>query len=499
MLPAFTAAIARGAAVESLPPASGAAIAGALGCAACHTGLGVANDAERAAPPLDDVGSRYSPGYLFAYLANPSVAPRRTGRARMPGFHLDAREALALAIYLSTQRRGAIPARAAPAPIASLPGAGAAALDTAFARARAAFPTVTAEAGARIFQALNCAGCHRSQTVAAGPAPTPWMSGPDLGAEGSRVRPEWLKAFLRRPRAVRPFGAYPGTGSRMPDFRLSDQEADSLAAWLLAKRIALPPDVPQELTPFRRGEVETLLRDRLPCLGCHALGGEGGRGAGGRIGPDLGAVGTRLTPAYIRAILTDPAEVVPWAIMPPPVISPALRERLVSYLAAGAPGASDTQRTALGSGEAGAASARDGYLSLVDHPPLAPAVAAVAWRDASGEALYRRICANCHGLGGRGDGWNARYLPVRPTVHAAAPYMSTRPDATLYDGIAAGGAILGRSNRMPAFGGMLSRAQIWSLVAYLRTLCRCEGPAWSRDGSQVGSAGGGGREGGGSP
>ncbi len=499
MLPAFTAAIARGAAVESLPPASGAAIAAALGCAACHTGLGVANDAQRAAPPLDDMGSRYSPGYLFAYLANPGVAPRRTGRARMPGFHLDAREAFALALYLSTQRRGAVPARAAPAPIASLPGAGAAALDTAFARARAAFPTVTAEAGARIFQALNCAGCHRSQDAAAGLATTPWMSGPDLGAEGSRVRPEWLKAFLRRPRAVRPFGAYPGTGSRMPDFRLSDQEADSLAAWLLAKRMPLPSEVPQALTRFRRDEVETLLRERLPCLGCHALGGEGGRGAGGRIGPDLGAVGTRLTPAYIRAILTDPAEVVPWAIMPAPVISPALRERLVSYLAAGAPGASDTQRTALGSGEAGAASARDGYLSLVDHPPLAPAVAAVAWRDASGEALYRRICAHCHGLGARGDGWNARYLPVRPTVHAAAPYMSTRPDATLYDGIAAGGAILGRSNRMPAFGGMLSRAQIWSLVAYLRTLCRCEGPAWSRDGSQVGSAGGGGREGGGSP
>ena len=60
--------------------------------------------------------------------------------------------------------------------------------------------------------------------------------------------------------------------------------------------------------------------------------------------------------------------------------------------------------------------------------------------------------------------------------------MSPRPDDTLYDGIHAGGWILGKSHRMPGFGASLDDDQIRSLVAYIRTLCDCQGPAWSRDG-----------------
>ncbi len=62
--------------------------------------------------------------------------------------------------------------------------------------------------------------------------------------------------------------------------------------------------------------------------------------------------------------------------------------------------------------------------------------------------------------------------------------MSLRPDDTLFDAIAAGGYILGKSNRMPAFGQTLSNAEMRGLVRYIRELCRCEGPAWSRDGAR---------------
>ena len=47
------------------------------------------------------------------------------------------------------------------------------------------------------------------------------------------------------------------------------------------------------------------------------------------------------------------------------------------------------------------------------------------------------------------------------------------------DGISAGGFVLDRSNLMPAFGELLSPAQIRALVAHIRTLCACEGPPWS--------------------
>ena len=113
-----------------------------------------------------------------------------------------------------------------------------------------------------------------------------------------------------------------------------------------------------------------------------------------------------------------------------------------------------------------------------------PAAATPAPADANAAALYRTWCAGCHGITGRGDGPNAKALPVPPARHADAATMSQRPDDTLYDTIDGGGAIMNRSARMPAFGGSLSPTQIRALVAHIRSLCRCVGPAWSRDGTR---------------
>ncbi|MYJ68283.1 MAG: cytochrome c, partial [Gemmatimonadetes bacterium] len=99
-----------------------------------------------------------------------------------------------------------------------------------------------------------------------------------------------------------------------------------------------------------------------------------------------------------------------------------------------------------------------------------------------GAALYNAQCAACHGVTGEGDGFNAPFMPVAPTVHADSAAMSLRTDDTLYDGIHGGGWILGKSHRMPAFGASLDDAQKRALVAHIRTLCRCQGPYWSRDG-----------------
>ena len=95
-------------------------------------------------------------------------------------------------------------------------------------------------------------------------------------------------------------------------------------------------------------------------------------------------------------------------------------------------------------------------------------------------ALYLTFCAGCHGAAGRGDGPNAKFLPVRPAVHADRAAMSQRSDDMLFDAIAAGGYVLGRSSRMPGFGATLTNAEIRGLVRFIRELCRCKGPAWAR-------------------
>lgn len=205
----------------------------------------------------------------------------------------------------------------------------------------------------------------------------------------------------------------------------------------------------EPLSPFRRAKAEQLLRAKLPCLGCHQLDGEGGR-----IGPDLSDVGSRRSPDYIAAMLRDPQARRPGIAMPSVPMPPATRALVVDYLAG-----------------------RGATAEVTDPPPTAPRPL-----PDDGPELYRRFCAACHGADGQGDGPNAAFLPVPPTVHADSVYLATRPDDSLYDAIAAGGYVMNRSQRMPPFGETLSPERIRTLVRHLRRLCRCEGPAWSRDG-----------------
>jgi mono/diheme cytochrome c family protein len=229
-----------------------------------------------------------------------------------------------------------------------------------------------------------------------------------------------------------------------------------LGALLLVRVQGVPsgePERPRPLSAFQVAKAEALLRDRLPCLGCHEVGGEGGR-----IGPGLSELKRSRTQALVAAMIRDPERVVPGTIMPRVPMPRGTRELIAAYLVQREP--------------TGAAPVRPS-------PPAARRAADTA-RDEDA-ARYARLCAACHGTGGGGDGYNARFLPVRPTAHADSAYMSARSDDALFDAIFAGGYVMNRSNRMPPYGQTLSRDEIRGLVRYMRTLCRCFGPAWSRD------------------
>lgn len=209
----------------------------------------------------------------------------------------------------------------------------------------------------------------------------------------------------------------------------------------------------QPLSPFATAKATTLLREKYGCLGCHRLGEEGGQ-----LAPALHDVRTRRDAAYIAAIIRNPQQARPGAAMPRTRMPDSDRRLITRFLG--------------------------GDVAMQNVAVREPAAATPAPADANGAALYRTWCAGCHGITGRGDGPNAKALPVPPARHADAATMSQRPDDTLYDTIDGGGAIMNRSARMPAFGGSLSPTQIRALVAHIRSLCRCVGPAWSRDGTR---------------
>ena len=87
---------------------------------------------------------------------------------------------------------------------------------------------------------------------------------------------------------------------------------------------------------------------------------------------------------------------------------------------------------------------------------------------------YQWYCSQCHGLKGKGDGINAKFLTVPPRNHTKASYLETRTDQQLFKAIMFGGLSVGRARCMPAWGHTLTEDTIHSLVRYIRELCHCE-------------------------
>ena len=87
---------------------------------------------------------------------------------------------------------------------------------------------------------------------------------------------------------------------------------------------------------------------------------------------------------------------------------------------------------------------------------------------------YKWYCSQCHGLTGKGDGINAKFLTVPPRNHTKAAYLETRTDEQLFEAIKFGGLSVGRAPCMPAWGHTLAEDTIHSLVRYIRELCHCE-------------------------
>ncbi|WP_394845995.1 c-type cytochrome [Pendulispora brunnea] len=79
-----------------------------------------------------------------------------------------------------------------------------------------------------------------------------------------------------------------------------------------------------------------------------------------------------------------------------------------------------------------------------------------AWGIAEGQRLYAQMnCAGCHAHGGGGMG---------PVLMDGKWAYGSEP-ATIFESI-----IAGRANGMPSFRSRLTDAQVWQLVAYVRSL-----------------------------
>jgi cytochrome c2 len=191
--------------------------------------------------------------------------------------------------------------------------------------------------------------------------------GPALDSIGFKVRPEWLRVWLRDPKSYL-------EQSKMGNFRLSDDEIGNLQAFLLSQRSL--PSLDNTSVDWRMADTSNgrALFGELRCVSCHAVNGRGGT-----MGPELTRIGDKVRRDWLFSFLKDPHRVQPETAM-------------LQY------GLTDVQLRDL------SAFLLDEYRSAGIGPEPPPVTYQDARAITSGRATFvRRGCTSCHHLGDMKD------------------------------------------------------------------------------------------------
>jgi len=271
------------------------------------------------------------------------------------------------------------------------------------------------EEGQRLAHALRCAACHTAGNAGQAvnsdePIPARPIAAPSLAKLAGNVHRGWLIEWLTaQPAADQKEGfsedQVPPPARRMPHFQLSADDAQAVAAYLLAngeppaKKPAQKPA--SQPAPARRGKQppppsvasgRELFRS-IGCLACHQAEGLGTAGLFG--GGDLSAIAAKRPATFFDAWLSAPAKLNPDHRMPVFTLTPHERISLSLYLASlGKPA------NAANSGDAA---------TKADEPLLA-----------RGRALVQsHRCAACHALPEAKPGSNENLAAAVPSAAKA--------------------------------------------------------------------------------
>lgn len=278
-------------AVEGGNVKSGKELIGKYGCTGCHDiegvedpgeiGLELTTIGDTHISRLDfgeiDPASEYRtvPHWLYNKMKDPRLFKQNL---KMPDYNFTDEEAEALTTYLLSLKSESVPVSYIK-PLGGPPSG----------------YNPQGEVG-KILKKYRCLVCHKINGKGGDIAP-------DLSREGSRVKREWLRKFMKAPYAIRPILV-----ERMPRFRMKDSEIETLYTYF---RVALVNDGVENLT----GTVEKMslndpgiilmgkkrFYEKYACSACHQINLKGGT-----IGPDLTDAGTRLRTEWIAHYLHNP-------------------------------------------------------------------------------------------------------------------------------------------------------------------------------------------------
>lgn len=85
-------------------------------------------------------------------------------------------------------------------------------------------------------------------------------------------------------------------------------------------------------------------------------------------------------------------------------------------------------------------------------------------------AVFAKVCAACHGAGGQGDGAASAALNPKPANFTEASFWETRDKESILAVIRDGGASVGKSPMMVAFGSSYNAEELEALAEHVLSL-----------------------------
>ena len=134
--------------------------------------------------------------------------------------------------------------------------------------------------------------------------------GPSLKEVRVKLRKEWIPVWLKNPHEFRP-------GTKMPVFRLEDDEIKAIAAFIWQSGI---PGTLEQQPPGNAEHGKELFETR-GCMGCHSMG-EGDDKVGGDFAANLTRVGEKTNYNFLVRWVHNPRELTPDPTAPAGEIRP---------------------------------------------------------------------------------------------------------------------------------------------------------------------------------
>jgi len=163
--------------------------------------------------------------------------------------------------------------------------------------------------GRKLLASSGCVHCHTIKLPEGGTLQAT-DDPPSLIHIADKTTREWIFAWLKDPQAY-------AVSARMPNFKLSDNDARDISAFLITNSVAKSGDT---LALKQKAATDPSAGPSLYgesfCATCHAVQNAAGNLVGGNIGPELTRVGNKAKPDWLAAWISNPRVYDPGTAMP---------------------------------------------------------------------------------------------------------------------------------------------------------------------------------------